>query len=256
MPKVQRCLFCLALLLWLRPSNAVAQTDVTLALEAVLDCEAAEHAAWLYGFRQHDERYTMGTERQQGAAYDRILDVTEACAEAQPLLPPEDAAQFQSDVIAPWAALEASAFEVSISEVLTEMQNVSSTPALAALLARIDEGTATVSETLRATARRRLTSQDLRAALRMLQASISTTNSERASWQYDATQLSGAERREATATAASLARTLTALSRNRSAAIAAVDRWRRRAARESLLQIFARVFGADTHSTLEGRLND
>lgn len=248
----QRVLGGLAILCFAHPSTVSAQSesapaasapaDVTAALEAVLDCEAAEHVAWLYGFRQLDERYTMGTERQREGAHARVADAMDACTDALGLLSAEDAAPFQTDVVAPWVALEAICFEATISDVLSQMQNVSSSMVLQDLLGRIDEGSATTNEALRTTARRRLTSRHLRTALLTLQANINTANSERAAWQYDATDLTGAERREALATVASLARTMTMLRRNRSAAVAALERWRRGAARDGLLRVFARSF--------------
>lgn len=251
-----RALVLVSLLL---PSVASAQVDVGPALTALLDCEAAEHAAWLHGYGVLNETYELGTERQREAGLRRVDAVIEACAEVPELLPAELRAPFTEDVLTWWQTFSRQSEdpESMVSDLLSGMQNVASTGTIEALVSAVAEGEASAEARLLATARRRISSVHLRNAANTAQAAVSTLSSDLAALRYDGeTASSPSEIREARAHVAEGTRALATARTARRSVLSAMASWRRGGARAGVLRTLERAVDPIDYPSLAEALVD
>lgn len=237
------------------PLPVLAQPDVGPTIDALLACEQAEHAAWSYGFGELNERYEMGTERQRNAASDRINSVLDACEPVTALLPADLGVAFRDDVWNPWLTLARDAVrdDTMVSDVLTSMQNVSSTQTLEDLLVLVADGGATLDARRQATSRRRITSRVLRAQASSAQAAINAANSDLAAWRYEMTAGGGSEARARVAEGTAR---LGLLRTARRRVLSAMASWRRGAARAGVLRTLASSVDPLDYPSLEAALVD
>ena len=243
------------------------------AVRALLEIEEAEQAAWLYSYRELNERYVWRGRAmpQLEAAIDVALEPREASETALDQLPPG------FDVAGVRAAVESNAREwetlvaqtthnaetASLSELLEGMRETPFSATLELVADAVAEGTLGVSSNVIAALRRALATRWIRQRLLGVQAEINAANSNLAAIEFDLRDLrrerdpaARAAVRTTMAQAAVLRRDLARFRGARTAMLSALRAWRSGATVERSTSGLRRALEADELQALQQHLRE